>query len=114
MDIRSSISVSDLKRRISDMTIDDSSENPFPAPIYNPQINQETHVSESYSFFGDVSKLILVMVGLPARGKTFISRKIARYLTWLGQRVRTFNIGQYRRKITKDTTVGQTSCNFFD
>lgn len=59
MDIRSSISVSDIKRRIPDVSVD-SVENPFPAPTYNPQINQETHVSESYSFFGDVSKLILV------------------------------------------------------
>jgi broad specificity phosphatase PhoE len=113
MDIRSSISVSDLKRRISDMTIDDSVENPFPAPTYNPQINQETHVSESYSFFGDVSKLILVMVGLPARGKTFISRKIARYLTWLGYQVKSFNIGQYRRR-NQTQTVGNQSAKFFD
>jgi broad specificity phosphatase PhoE/predicted kinase len=42
-------------------------------------------------------KLAFVMVGLPARGKTFIARKIARYLSWLGHRTRVFNVGSYRR-----------------
>ena len=37
------------------------------------------------------------MVGLPARGKTFIARKIARYLSWLGYRTQMFNVGSYRR-----------------
>ena len=42
-------------------------------------------------------KLAFVMVGLPARGKTFIARKIARYLSWLGYRTQVFNVGSYRR-----------------
>src|ERR1700722_10896185 len=42
-------------------------------------------------------KVAFVMVGLPARGKTFIARKIARYLSWLGHRTRVFNVGSYRR-----------------
>lgn len=37
------------------------------------------------------------MVGLPARGKTHIARKLARYLSWLGHRARVFNVGSYRR-----------------
>lgn len=43
-------------------------------------------------------KLVLVMVGLPARGKTHISRRVARYFTWLGYRTRVFNVGNYRRE----------------
>lgn len=43
-------------------------------------------------------KLVIVMVGLPARGKTYIARKIARYLNWLGVPCRVFNVGQYRRE----------------
>src|SRR5277367_3885473 len=43
-------------------------------------------------------KLAFVMVGLPARGKTFIARKIARYLSWLGYRTQMFNVGSYRRQ----------------
>lgn len=45
-----------------------------------------------------LSKLVCVMVGLPARGKTYIARKVARYLTWLGHRSRIFNVGNYRRQ----------------
>ncbi|MEM6931751.1 MAG: 6-phosphofructo-2-kinase domain-containing protein, partial [Myxococcota bacterium] len=43
------------------------------------------------------ASLVLVMVGLPARGKTFMARKIARYLSWLGVTSRVFNVGNYRR-----------------
>jgi broad specificity phosphatase PhoE/predicted kinase len=42
-------------------------------------------------------KIAFVMVGLPARGKTFIARKIARYLSWLGHGTRVYNVGAYRR-----------------
>jgi broad specificity phosphatase PhoE/predicted kinase len=38
------------------------------------------------------------MVGLPARGKTYIARKVARYLSWLGHPTRVFNVGSYRRE----------------
>lgn len=48
---------------------------------------------------GPEVKVVLVMVGLPARGKTYIARKIARYLSWLGYKTRTFNVGEYRRAI---------------
>lgn len=43
-------------------------------------------------------RLALVMVGLPARGKTFTARKVARYLKWLGYATRWFNVGNYRRE----------------
>ena len=42
-------------------------------------------------------KLAVVMVGLPARGKTFVARKLQRYLSWLGYRTRWVNVGDYRR-----------------
>src|SRR3989338_2178177 len=38
------------------------------------------------------------MVGLPARGKTYIARKIARYLNWLNVPTKVFNVGSYRRE----------------
>lgn len=43
-------------------------------------------------------KLALVMVGLPARGKSYIARKLARYLCWLGHPTEVFNVGSYRRE----------------
>jgi broad specificity phosphatase PhoE len=47
---------------------------------------------------GTKAKLAIVMVGLPARGKSFIARKVARYLSWSGHSVRVFNVGAYRRE----------------
>ena len=44
-------------------------------------------------------KLVISMVGLPARGKTFIAQKISRYLNWIGVTTKLFNVGQYRRKM---------------
>uniref|UniRef100_A0A1I8P6R5 6-phosphofructo-2-kinase domain-containing protein n=1 Tax=Stomoxys calcitrans TaxID=35570 RepID=A0A1I8P6R5_STOCA len=43
---------------------------------------------------------VIAMVGLPARGKTFISKKLARYLNWIGICTRVFNLGEYRRHAT--------------
>lgn len=50
------------------------------------------------------------MVGLPARGKTYISRKLARYLNWIGIKTKVFNVGEYRREVHK----GFAGKDFFD
>ncbi|CAF0936753.1 unnamed protein product [Didymodactylos carnosus] len=44
---------------------------------------------------------VIVMVGLPARGKTYISKKLARYLHWIGIKTKVFNVGEYRRDAVK-------------
>lgn len=41
---------------------------------------------------------VVAMVGLPARGKTFIAMKLARYLNWAGLPTKVFNVGDYRRR----------------
>nr|XP_043635601.1 6-phosphofructo-2-kinase/fructose-2,6-bisphosphatase-like isoform X1 [Erigeron canadensis] len=41
--------------------------------------------------------LAIVLVGLPARGKTFTAAKLTRYLRWLGHDTKHFNVGKYRR-----------------
>ncbi|EEP78388.1 6-phosphofructo-2-kinase 1 [Uncinocarpus reesii 1704] len=43
------------------------------------------------------SKLVIVMVGLPARGKSYITKKMSRYLNWLQHDTRIFNVGARRR-----------------
>ncbi|KAG2471470.1 F264 bisphosphatase, partial [Polypterus senegalus] len=44
---------------------------------------------------------LIVTVGLPARGKTYISKKLTRYLNWIGVPTKEFNVGQYRRRYVK-------------
>lgn len=45
------------------------------------------------------AKLIIIMVGLPARGKSYITKKIARYLNWMQHPTRIFNVGDRRRVV---------------
>jgi broad specificity phosphatase PhoE/predicted kinase len=55
-------------------------------------------------------KLIVVFVGLPASGKSYIANYLTQYLSWLGYNINTFNCGHFRRKIT-----GRKQCaQFFD
>ena len=42
-------------------------------------------------------RIVIVTVGLPARGKTHISVALARYLRWLGVKTHVFHLGDYRR-----------------
>ncbi|KAG8182976.1 hypothetical protein JTE90_013426 [Oedothorax gibbosus] len=44
---------------------------------------------------------VIVMVGLPARGKTYIAKKLTHYLNWIGIKTRVFNVGEYRRLATE-------------
>lgn len=55
-------------------------------------------------------KLVYVLVGLPARGKSYISRRLTRYLNWLGVYTKIFNVGQYRR----DRLGAHHDHHFFD
>ncbi|MFT4571436.1 MAG: broad specificity phosphatase PhoE/predicted kinase [Hyphomicrobiaceae bacterium] len=50
------------------------------------------------------------MVGLPARGKSYTARHLARYLEWLGYPSRVFNVGERRRQVLGATQ----SHEFFD
>jgi 6-phosphofructo-2-kinase len=45
------------------------------------------------------AKLVIVMVGLPARGKSYITRKLQRYLSWQQHETRIFNVGNRRRVV---------------
>ena len=70
----------------------------------------ETSARAPVQIAPDSPKLAVVMVGLPARGKSYTARRIERYLSWLGYRTRAFNVGEYRR-----ARVGaQLPHSFFD
>ena len=56
-------------------------------------------------------KLIIVMCGLPATGKTHIANRIARYISFfLAMETKIFNVGDYRR----DLFGAKLPAEFFD
>ncbi|KAH6621669.1 6-phosphofructo-2-kinase-domain-containing protein [Chaetomium sp. MPI-SDFR-AT-0129] len=55
------------------------------------------------------TRICVVMVGLPARGKSYIAQRAQRYLKWLSVPAATFNVGNYRR-----TNAPHPPANFFD
>ena len=61
------------------------------------------------SLTADSAKLILAMVGLPARGKSFISHKLYAFLNWSGTRTQIFNAGQKRRLAEPEETPASSS-----
>mmetsp|Transcript_7175 Transcript_7175/g.10671 ORF Transcript_7175/g.10671 Transcript_7175/m.10671 type:complete len:532 (+) Transcript_7175:22-1617(+) len=54
------------------------------------------------------SKIIFALVGLPARGKSFLSVKIVSFLTWLGIPARIFNAGNKRRSVEGAVKSGRS------
>ncbi len=97
-----------LKRVASTVVVSSSpiasKNNPEPQPI--PHMSLAGSAGQSS---GD--RIVLVMVGLPATGKTFIARRLRQYLRFFhGAMVEVFNVGNYRRK-----RVGAKTPNeFFD
>ena len=64
----------------------------------------------------DSGRLILVLVGLPARGKSMLGYKLERFLGWRGYKTKHFKVGQKRRDVwNKDgERTPQASASFFD
>lgn len=90
-------------------------------PIMSADYNPTPHVipeGENATPLGVVGgdcteseKLIIVMCGLPATGKTHIANRIVRYLSFfLDIPAKIFNVGDYRRKLHG----AQLPANFFD
>ncbi|GAA6027880.1 hypothetical protein JCM8097_001762 [Rhodosporidiobolus ruineniae] len=59
------------------------------APLYTTDSGRLWHAGQ----------ILLVFVGLPARGKTHVSRSVERYLRWLGVRTEVFSLGDHRRRV---------------
>jgi broad specificity phosphatase PhoE/predicted kinase len=60
----------------------------------------------------DHNGLVIAMVGLPCRGKSFYSRKIENFLNWCGLKTKLFNVGKYRREGASGEDSGRA--DFFD
>ena len=52
-----------------------------------------------------MTKLIIIMLGLPARGKSYISQKLIRYFKWSGLPSKIFNVGDTRREQYPNTNA---------
>ncbi|KAF9927824.1 hypothetical protein BGZ67_007308 [Mortierella alpina] len=61
----------------------------FPGQLYKTESGRLFHAGA----------VAIILVGLPARGKTAISRSLYRYLRWLGLQTRVFSVGNYRRQL---------------
>ena len=91
-------SIAEEKRANASTWLSKSSREQQPS---NTDIIHKLHAEEK--------KLVIVMVGFPGRGKTYISRKIARYLRWIEYRTRVFSIAKYRLD-----KLGNRTAEFFD
>ncbi|EMR10439.1 hypothetical protein PNEG_03608 [Pneumocystis murina B123] len=66
--------------------------------------SEQPYIAQTEKFFHG-GKIAIIMVGLPARGKTHLSVSICRYLRWLGVKTHVFHLGDYRRKNLKKGEV---------
>ncbi|KAJ1778417.1 hypothetical protein GGH19_004256 [Coemansia sp. RSA 1807] len=55
----------------------------------------KTHTGQLFH----AGSIVIINVGLPARGKTHGSRSLIRYMNWLGVKSKSYHMGQYRRRL---------------
>ncbi|KAJ5902474.1 hypothetical protein N7495_003002 [Penicillium taxi] len=79
-------------RRKSSIFVDAIHDLPEKADLAPAQL----YSTESGRLFHS-GRIVIITVGLPARGKTHMSVALARYLRWLGVKTRIFHLGDYRR-----------------
>ncbi|KAF6070347.1 6-phosphofructo-2-kinase family protein [Candida albicans] len=87
------------KRRMSDITGIDAvhnQRNPSDslggAQLYSTESGRLFHAGE----------IIIILAGIPGRGKTHLSVSLTRYLRWLGVNTHSFHLGNYRRANAED------------
>lgn len=69
-------------------------DNPTPQSVPPPTFGDQGNIGEKH---------VLVMVGLPARGKTHMAKRLCQYLRFFhGARTQVFNVGSYRRRMMGD------------
>lgn len=83
------------KRRESNANVDAIHDLLLPSDISPAQM----YLTDSGHLF-HAGQICIVLVGLPARGKTHHGVALTRYLRWLGVRTHAFHLGDYRRKLS--------------
>lgn len=83
----------------------ESEHEPFSegAPNFASEGHQNDHLLDRRKIYGlggfcTYNRVLLCMVGLPARGKSYITAMLKRYLAWTGFPVMVFNAGNLRRQ----------------
>eukprot|EP00602_Paraphysomonas_sp_CaronLab_P006027 CAMPEP_0185017656 /NCGR_PEP_ID=MMETSP1103-20130426/575_1 /TAXON_ID=36769 /ORGANISM="Paraphysomonas bandaiensis, Strain Caron Lab Isolate" /LENGTH=468 /DNA_ID=CAMNT_0027547167 /DNA_START=206 /DNA_END=1612 /DNA_ORIENTATION=- len=66
------------------------------ASVDIPESEDNSNIG-TWNAIGLQRPLVIAMVGLPARGKSYIVKMIIRYLRWIGFESEVFNVGSYRR-----------------
>ena len=87
--------------------------SPSPAPSPSPSPSPQPPLISTLSLSRTVpwrKKLVLCLVGLPARGKSYIAYKLVGYMRWRGLRAQLFNVGKHRRSAVQ----ASQDANFFD
>ena len=64
-------------------------------PILLPRVEASPYAINPMSVIGE--RVVIAMVGLPARGKSYTSKAIVHFFTFLGCPVKLFNAGNKRR-----------------
>lgn len=77
-------------------------------PVMMQRLEKRRHLTNNSE------QLLIVLVGLPARGKSFLARKLVNYLTWRGNKCRIFNVGKYRREAAAELFSENDEGNFQD
>ncbi|EPY24792.1 6-phosphofructo-2-kinase [Strigomonas culicis] len=73
----------------------------------NPLVSDTSPMSPNAPDFSSVPQpmvgsLIVIMVGLPARGKTYVAQQIRRYFQWNGLTCNIFSHQVYRKRVEKE------------
>ena len=89
-----------LKNQSSTVNLDELAES----------LHSSRSANQAWTTLGLEQPLVIATVGLPARGKSFISQMIIRYLKWTGFECEMFNVGSHRRKIG----LQSADSSFFD
>mmetsp|Transcript_7924 Transcript_7924/g.14551 ORF Transcript_7924/g.14551 Transcript_7924/m.14551 type:complete len:536 (+) Transcript_7924:42-1649(+) len=95
--ISSSDRVSDLARTETAHYL--NSDPSFQVPNLDKVEPMMVRKAQTCDYMNQRRRIVVALVGLPARGKSFLSLRIQAFFTWQGARTKIFNVGQRRRQV---------------